>query len=113
MATKTKPKAKSSAKVGKSLPKKEIKTKEKKMTDKLELVGEEKVQVKGAQLIETLKEKCTEAEAGGFILTVIGSDGAIVPFVGGRNLGEILVMEKLISKEVNRILESQISGTAQ
>jgi hypothetical protein len=93
----------------KTLPKKTAtKNKGQKMAD-LELPSEKAPeQVTASQLIEVLKEKCTEGEAVGFILTVIGQDGAIVPFVGGRNLGEILVMEKLIAKEINRILESQI-----
>jgi hypothetical protein len=31
-----------------------------------------------------------------------------VPFVGGRNLGEVLLMETIVKKEVDRIVSSSL-----
>jgi len=85
---------------------KKISKKGKKMSE-LELPSEP-VKAAATEIISGLRQQCEDNGAAGFIFAVIDANGAVVPFVGGRNLGEVLLMETIVKKEVDRIVSSSL-----
>ena len=99
--------------IAKSNKKKKPLKKEKKMAKKLDVIEvPEEVKPSASDIISALKAKCEEMGAQGFIFAIVDANGVIVPYAGGKGLGEILLMQKLISKEIDRITDSILSKPA-
>lgn len=77
------------------------------MSQELEIPSEKSFK-SASEIISDLKNACEEGVAAGYVFAVIDGNGAVVPFIGGRNLGEVLLMQKIVDKEVDRIISSSI-----
>lgn len=101
--------------LSKNVKNKKTAPKEKKMAKKpdvIEVQESSEPKPSASDIISALKAKCEEMEAQGFIFAIVDANGVIIPYAGGKGLGEILLMQKLISKEIDRITDSILSKPA-
>jgi hypothetical protein len=67
-------------------------------------------ETQSADILKLISETLTEQKSSGFALVVADSEGRTRPLVGARNLGELLVMQKVLEKEINRLADSILSS---
>jgi hypothetical protein len=67
-------------------------------------------EARSADILKLISETLTEQKSSGFALVVADSEGRTRPLVGARNLGELLVMQKVLEKEINRLADSILSS---
>lgn len=87
--------------------KKQIKTKGKKVTEELQPIEPtQKVQVSTNELIGIIKDTLEDNSATGFLYCIIGADGKVIPYAGARSVEQLLLMQKVVGLEVDRIFSS-------
>jgi hypothetical protein len=62
----------------------------------------------GKPVLQKIAELLQEEKVMGFAVVVADTDGATKPLVGARNLGELLIMQKILDKEINRLADSTL-----
>lgn len=88
-------------------PKPKAKPKKGKKMDKVEVIEvSEKKELATDQLIGLVKDILEDNKVGGFMYCLIGSDNKVIPYVGARSVEQLLLMQKIINLEVDRIFTS-------
>lgn len=117
MPKKTLLKTKTASKTKKSS--KEAIKKGKKMTKELEVLDVTGTNVESLtaneistnELVNLVKKILEENKAAGFAYCLIGQDNKVIPFVGAKSIEQLLLMQKVISLEVDRIFTSASTPT--
>lgn len=88
-------------------PKPKAKPKKGKKMEKVDAIEvSEKKELTTDELIGLVKDILEDNKAGGFMYCLIGSDNKVIPFVGARSVEQLLLMQKIIGLEVDRIFTS-------
>lgn len=75
--------------------------------------SEEKKALTGTEIVSALQKACAELGVTSFMLTAIGSDGAVVPAVSADSIGNLLTMKYVSDKEITRQIEAVTVAPAQ
>lgn len=76
------------------------------MENVIEAESQPVVEATEKPILQKVAELLQEAKVVGFAVVVADTDGATNPLVGARNLGELLIMQKVLEKEISRLADS-------